>query len=104
MNDIAEKISDDETLAFIHQYFFLCQLPVMSECESLMFEKILKRAEDDEVLDFLIQQIDHMLIHDMELVEDAKNDQSILRERLGTNTIPKYINRDIKSIGKVASV
>ena len=97
MNDIAEKISNQETLTIISDYVFLSQLPEMNECQLLRYEQILTLAEDDEVLDFLVHEVDHILAHNLGLIDmkAAKDDQAVLRERLGTRTIPKNIDRKI---------
>lgn len=93
MSDILEKVSDSKTIALIHEYVSLARLSEMNEYQSKRHEEILLLAQDNEDIDFLINEVEHILAHELGIldIEVIANGQALLRERLGTD-IPKFID------------
>lgn len=87
MSDILEKVSDPETIALIHEYINLAKLSELNEYQSMRHDQILLLAEQNEEVDFLINEIEYILgyesrLLDMKMVGDS---QALLREHLGSD-------------------
>lgn len=93
MGDILEKVSDPKTIALIDEYVSLARLSKMNEYQSKRHDEILSLAENNEDIDFLINEVEHILAHELGTLDMQVigNTQALLRERLGTD-IPKFID------------
>ncbi len=55
----------------LYRYCVLCAKPTLTDTEAEQIDQILAKAEIDPYLSFLIDEADHMLAHEMELVNPA---------------------------------
>ena len=87
MGDILEKVSDPQTISLLYEYVTLAKLPELNNSQSERCEKILLLAEKNEHIDFLINEVEHLIGHELGLLDTKmiKNSQALLRERLGTD-------------------
>jgi len=78
------------TLEIIHEYYKIASLYDLKENESKRMDEILEQATRDNLLDFWISEIDHLLGHRLGLLDDMKrksyaDQKAMLREYLGIN-------------------
>ena len=94
MIDILEKVNDLTLIANIKDYMSLSMAKSMTESEEEYYDSLLKKAEDNGTFDFLVNEIDHVLGHRQDLINimEISDIQALLRERIGTKDIPKYID------------
>jgi hypothetical protein len=94
MNEIPES-----TFKIVHEYYELGLLYSLDETQSTRVDEILKQAIDNNLLNFYISEIDHLLGHRLGLLEDIKREsyadqRAMLREYLGINPACKSISED----------
>jgi hypothetical protein len=78
------------TLEIIREYYKIASLYDLKENESKRINEILEQATRDNLLDFWISEIDHLLGHRLGLLDDMKrksyaDQKAMLREYLGIN-------------------
>jgi hypothetical protein len=82
-----------ELNTIILDYYCLAKLETLSEPQADRLAAILEQACDDHILNFLLNEFDHLLGHDLGYLEESdrqayKNQQALLREYLGTEILP----------------
>lgn len=102
-----ESIKDASTIAVINlakEYGTLASLSTLSDQQQLRLQEIFELAAENEVLDFWITEIDHVVGHELGILDknaraDYQNQQALLREHLGDviakNTNNMAIDEDI---------
>lgn len=106
MIDVLTRVNDPKLMALIKEYVTLARLPELNDFQAKRFGEILEIATVDNVVDFLVCEVEHILGHELELLNmDAIEDtQALLRERLGTD-IPICIDgsvcKDKEPVGSV---
>lgn len=67
----------------IQEYCYLAALKSLSEEHQERMEEILKIAESDEIINFIIAEIDHFIGHKLDIIDETecKNFQAALQER-----------------------
>ena len=88
MDDIIEALKDDHVYETIRDYAFLSRLNTLSDEQSNRYATILSEAIENNTLDFLINEVEHVISHELGFIdmEGTKNDQALLREYLGLDT------------------
>ncbi|MBW4441276.1 MAG: hypothetical protein KME10_08600 [Plectolyngbya sp. WJT66-NPBG17] len=86
MDNISLEISSD-TEQLTQEYGELSTRPSLSESEATRLDEILTQAMTDPILSFLIAEIDHILGHDLEVLESVdrvsyQNQYALLQEYL----------------------
>jgi succinate dehydrogenase flavin-adding protein (antitoxin of CptAB toxin-antitoxin module) len=81
-----------ELSAIILDYYCLARLKTLSESQANRLAAILEKACDDHLLNFLLNEFDHLLGHELGYLEESdrqvyKNQQALLREYLGTELL-----------------
>lgn len=90
--DILSRTTSDVTQLLI-EYGCLGEKPFLTNSQEKRLDEILERAINDEVLDFWIQEIDHILAHELNLIDstwmsEQRDWAALLREYAGIS-IPK---------------
>jgi hypothetical protein len=88
-NSLINPISQS-TLEIIFEYYKIASLDDLKENESKRINEILEQATRDNLLDFWISEIDHLLGHRLGLLDDMRrksyaDQKAMLREYLGIN-------------------
>jgi hypothetical protein len=80
------------TLEIIYEYYELALLSELNEAESIIINEILDLATKDNLINFWLSEIDHLLGHRLGLLDDPNrksyaDQKAMLREYLGINYI-----------------
>lgn len=99
MSDVLEKISNPRIAVLVAEYKDLSRLPSLSKANELRLAEILELSISDEVLDFAISEVEHIIGHEFDVLDMKKigDDQALLRERIGTD-IPEIIPEVIQPV------
>jgi hypothetical protein len=68
----------------IHDYWTLASRPTLTESEADRLEQILHKAQSEPLLEFLLDEIDHILAHELGLLDEQfiKHQQDELRKAI----------------------
>lgn len=93
MDDLLSK-STPEIMQIAQEYGRLAAIRNPSDAEANRLGEILEMASQDSVLSFWIEEADHLLGHDLGLLdeddrESYQNQQALLREHQGTSLSPR---------------
>lgn len=85
MNDMETMVQ--QSLAYkdtIHAYWRLASRPTLTESEADYLEKILNQAQSEPFLEFLLDEVDHLLAHELGLLDEQyiKHQQNELKKSL----------------------
>jgi hypothetical protein len=80
------------TSEIVYEYYNLALLSEVSEAESIRINEILDLATKDNLINFWLSEIDHLLGHRLGLLDDPNrksyaDQKAMLREYLGINYI-----------------
>lgn len=98
--DLLSK-SSPNVMNLAREYAKLAALPFLSEPEADRLGEILAIASDCEILSFWIVEVDHVLGHHLDLLdeddrESYKDQQALLRDYMGTEVFPTPTDRQNK--------
>ncbi|NET32533.1 MAG: hypothetical protein F6K19_11050 [Cyanothece sp. SIO1E1] len=111
-NDIGELI--DLCLSYkevVNEYFVLCLQPTLTVAEASRLQEILEQAQAHSILEFLLDEADHVLAHEMDLIDEksikdqqaklAKSIDKIWCERLimEIQKYPEVVQKHLQSRG-----
>ncbi len=85
---VTQKASTIKVIDLAGEYAKLASLLTLSEQQEIRLQEILALAVEDEVLNFWITEIDHIISHKLgvlnnDSIQDYQNQQALLREHLG---------------------
>lgn len=82
--------------SIIIEYLNLAVLDSMTEAQADRMEQILEGAESDQTLSFLIDEADHIIGHELELIDSERivEQQETLRERLDKTWVQLVISNN----------
>jgi len=91
MKDLLDKLTQIHQIQIsefhikeVLEYCRLASRPTLSEVEADRMAEILESAQSDSLLDFLINEADHLLAHNLDLIDEylIKNEQAKLGVKL----------------------
>lgn len=85
MNDIEVLVQESlKYTEIIHEYCTLASQQTLTEQQASRLEEILEKAQSDSWLDFLIDEADHILAHELGLIKEQviQHQQSGLKKSL----------------------
>lgn len=99
MKTISRITIDSITEALALEYAQLAMLERMNDTEGERYEEILSHAEENEKLDLIINEIDHLLAHEDNCIDLKEIDEAaaILIEYAGTE-VPQRISKDTQNV------
>ena len=85
---VTQKVSTIKVIDLVSEYAKLASLLTLSEQQKIRLQEILDLSVEDEILNFWITEVDHIISHKLGFlnknsIQDYQNQKALLREHLG---------------------